>query len=409
MNKFLIIADDLTGANDTGVKLTNNGIPVKVYFSAFNITPRYSCVIDTETRNVSESKAYDKVKTIMASINLEGFDYIYKKVDSTLRGNIVSELKAICERIDPDYVVFDPALPALGRQVINEKMMVNNVELDKTEFAHDPIKPIVTDNIKRIMEETFNKKLIQYFNLKALRFNEPLDLSKKYFGFVSENDDDLAKVVNLFQHMKGKILWIGSSGLIDAITKNYESNPPAMAIVGSVSEKTREQLRYAQENGLEIISLPIYQIYSSDSYSKYVEQAVQILKKGKNLALVSSASLNRSDLEKTKAKFRETGIKQSEIENIVQTILAGICRRVINKYPVSGLLITGGSTAQGVLKLVKAQGTTIKEEIAFGMPLLKINGGEFDGINMISKAGAFGDSSLIMFGLNKLRSLGKKE
>ncbi|MBA1392333.1 four-carbon acid sugar kinase family protein [Lactobacillus sp. XV13L] len=409
MNKFLIIADDFTGANDTGVKLTEEGMPVNVFFSAINIVPHTSCVIDTETRNDPEKKAYEKVKTILNSIDLKRFDVIYKKVDSTLRGNIIPELKALSERLNPDYVVFAPALPALGRQVINKRLFVNGTDLKKTEFAHDPVKPVKLANVEQILTNSFGADSVQYYSLHELRSGQELDLSKRCFGFDTENDGDFAKITALFQNLKGQILWIGSSGLIEGMVKESKSSAPAIALVGSVSSKTKEQILYAQKNGLAIISLPIYEIYKAENYSQYVDQALQVLKEGNNLALVSSASLERNDLVKTKAKFKAAGISETEMEKIVQTTLAGICRRIVNKFSVSGLFVTGGATAQSILRMVKAQGTVIKEEVALGMPLLTISGGEFDGINMISKAGAFGDSSLIMFGLNKLRSLGTKE
>ena len=408
MAKFLIIADDFTGANDTGVKLTEEGMPVNVFFSAINIVPHTSCVIDTETRNDSEKTAYEKTKTILNSIDMNQFDFVYKKVDSTLRGNIVTELRAINDRFAPDYVVFAPALPALGRQVINKKVLVSGKELRKTEFACDPVKPVLLDNVETILAQSFGVNSVQYYSLKDLRSNKDLDLSKKCFGFDTENDEDFCKIVSLFQGLKGKILWVGSSGLIEGMVKKSSVATPAIALVGSVSSKTRKQILYAKENGLAIIALPIYEIYKTENYSEYVDQAVSILKKGRNLALVSSASLKRADLIKTKTSFNEAGIVGTEMENTIQMILAGICRRVIKAFPVSGLFVTGGTTAQSILRIVKAQGTVIREEVALGMPLLTVVGGEFDGINMISKAGAFGDSSLIMFGLNKLRSLGKK-
>lgn len=409
MSKFLIIADDFTGANDTGVKLTEEGMPVNVFFSAFNIVPNISCVLDTETRNDSEKAAYEKVKTILNSVDINQFDFIYKKIDSTLRGNIIPEIKAISECFLPDYIVFAPALPALGRQVMNKRLLVNGIELKKTEFAHDPIKPVKIDNIESILTKYFGANNVQYYSLRDLRNNLELDLSKKCFGFDTENDDDLGHITTLFHNLRGKILWVGSSGLIEGMVKKNKSSAPAIALVGSVSNKTRKQILYAKENGLEIISLPVYEIYKSEDYSSYVDQALHVLKSGKNLALVSSASLERANLKKTRMQFKVAGFSKSEMEEIVQRTLAGICRRVVKKFPVSGLFVTGGATAQNILRMVKAQGTVIKEEVALGMPLLTITGGEFDGINMISKAGAFGDPSLIMFGLNKLRTLGKKK
>lgn len=409
MNKFLIIADDFTGANDTGVKLTEKGTPVEVVFSALNLNPKFSCVIDTETRNDTEKIAYDKVKDIVRTISLNNYNIVYKKVDSTLRGNISDEIKALAENYNPDYVVFDPALPSMGREVINGNLLVNGRKLKKTEFAHDPLKPIKNENIESILQNVFESRLVRLYKLSELRKKDlVLDLSKKYFCFDTENDTDLSSVVRLFSKIKGKILWIGSSGLIEELINIQNKVIPSIALVGSVSEKTRDQLKYAEKNGLNLVSLPIYKIYSSGDYSKYVSQIVVLLKQHKDVIIMSSASYNREELDKTRALFKQDGIGDEQLGSIVQTVLAGVCRKVVAEQKVSGIFVTGGATAQGLLSMVNAQKTVVQEEIALGMPLLQIKGGEFDGIHIISKAGAFGDPSLLVFALKKLHSYEKR-
>ncbi|QLL73525.1 four-carbon acid sugar kinase family protein [Lactobacillus crispatus] len=409
MNKFLIIADDFTGANDTGVKLTEKGTPVEVVFSALNLNPSSSCVVDTETRNDAKNVAYGKVKDIINTINLDDYDIIYKKVDSTLRGNISDELMALTESYDPDYIVFDPALPSLEREVVNGNLLVSGEHLKKTEFAHDPLKPIENENIKKIFEQIYPTGLIRLYTLNELRNKElVLDLSKRYFCFDTENDTDMARVVHLFSGLKGKILWVGSSGLIEELINSQNEYNPSIALVGSVSEKTREQLKCAEKNGLSLVSLPIYQIYSSGDYSRYVKQITNLLKQHKDVIIMSSASYDRNELHKTRRLFKKDGICDEQLGSIVQTVLAGVCRKVISQQKVSGIFVTGGATAKGLLSMVNAEKTIVKEEVALGMPLLQIEGGEFNGINIISKAGAFGDSSLLVFALKKLHSYEKR-
>lgn len=409
MKNFLVVADDFTGANDTGVKLTERGTPVEVVFSALNLDSNSSCVIDTETRNEKSSVAYGKVKDIMGTISINNYDVVYKKVDSTLRGNISDEIAAVVDIYHPDYVVFDPALPSMGRTVVNGNLLVNGKHLKDTEFAHDPIKPIRTENIVDILKEKVNPKLIRFYDLDELhQDNLILDLSKKYFCFDTKSDTDFTQIISLFKDLKGKILWIGSAGLIESLTSNQKEYLPAIGLVGSVSQKNREQLHYAEENGINLISLPIYEIYSLGNYKKYVDRAIRLLNDNKDVVLMSSASYNRADLVKTKESFEKDGIKGDQLEEIIQTILAGICRQVVEKHKVSGIYVTGGATAHGLLNMVKAERTIVKEEIALGMPLLQIKGGEFDGINIISKAGAFGDSSFLVFALKKLSYFEKR-
>jgi uncharacterized protein YgbK (DUF1537 family) len=95
MENYLIIADDFTGSNDTGVQLRRRGIPVKVVFSDKLITGEDSCVLDTESRALKAQEAFEKVSQDVASIPFNRFSHVMKKVDSTLRGSIGAEIKAI--------------------------------------------------------------------------------------------------------------------------------------------------------------------------------------------------------------------------------------------------------------------------------------------------------------------------
>lgn len=65
MNQYLIIADDFTGANDTGVQLVRRGIPTNVVFRASGIkTDGNSYVLDTETRNLPPAEADCQIREV---------------------------------------------------------------------------------------------------------------------------------------------------------------------------------------------------------------------------------------------------------------------------------------------------------------------------------------------------------
>ena len=95
-----VIADDLTGANDTGVQFTKKG-----YSTIVSVLDEHSTIIipdnldvfvmDIETRELESKTARKRLKSILEKININKKDVVYKKVDSTLRGNIVSILLEI--------------------------------------------------------------------------------------------------------------------------------------------------------------------------------------------------------------------------------------------------------------------------------------------------------------------------
>ena len=97
MHEFVILADDFTGANDTGVQVAKRGLPVSVILRAEDIRPgSESMVIDSESRVISETDAYNRVYAMASAVEQTGgCRFLYKKVDSTLRGNITAEIKAV--------------------------------------------------------------------------------------------------------------------------------------------------------------------------------------------------------------------------------------------------------------------------------------------------------------------------
>lgn len=297
--RALIIADDFTGANDTGVKLVKLGSPVNVVFSSMNWNEKDNYVLDTETRNSDRQESKNKLLNLLKDIDFSKFSIVYKKVDSTLRGNLVEEIKVVASLFNPDYVVFDPALPSQGRIIKEANLYVNKTRLDKTEFKKDPEQPVTEINTFEILKKTFGIKESKHYSVKEIRkAGMQLDLSKKYFSFDTEDTNDLKSVIKLFENLRGKILWIGSAGLMDCLIRNKSKSLPSLALIGSVSETAEDQLKEAEKFGYQMVKLPVYKIYKSGNYDSFVNKASMSLKAGKDTILYSDASYDRKDLKK---------------------------------------------------------------------------------------------------------------
>lgn len=129
MRKFLVLADDLTGALECGVLI--EGAVVTLLAPA----PAEAAVVDTDTRHVPPAQALETVRRLTEQFPAE---MIYKKTDSTLRGNIGAELAAL----PAGRIHYAPAYPRLGRTVRGGRLYVDGVPVEQTAFAHDPREPI---------------------------------------------------------------------------------------------------------------------------------------------------------------------------------------------------------------------------------------------------------------------------
>jgi len=156
MNRFLIIADDFTGAADTGVQPARRGCPVDVSLPGSGVAePGASSVIDTETRNLAGGEACNAVRDGIRGIDFSRYGCIVKKVDSTLRGNIAEEIAAVDEAFQSELVVFMPAYPDLHRTTVDGIQLLNGVRITQTELAIDPKKPVTEDSLSNILGKVY--------------------------------------------------------------------------------------------------------------------------------------------------------------------------------------------------------------------------------------------------------------
>src|ERR1041384_5159011 len=94
---ILALADDMTGALEIGAKFSAAGMPSSISARAGPVGEAPVVVFDTETRHNSAEVAYRTVRRFVLEAGLAHLPLVYKKTDSTLRGNISAELQALAD------------------------------------------------------------------------------------------------------------------------------------------------------------------------------------------------------------------------------------------------------------------------------------------------------------------------
>lgn len=403
MNRYLIIADDFTGANDTGVQLARRGIPTSVTLKYNGIHPdSTSYVLDTESRGMDREKAYSHVKHQVSHIDFSGFRYIIKKVDSTLRGNIAMEVKAIDEIYRSELIIFMPALPDLGRTTFHGIHHLNGTPITETELAKDPVKPVTTDRLDHLLREAY-EETVTHIGLDIIRDGNISLESGRIFTFDAETNEDMQAVVRAAERLNKRTLWVGSAAIADNLLEQELKVYPSMALIASVSEVSRMQVKYAEKNGTSLISIPIYNMLDDYDASEYVDEASRLLSSGRDVILLSSATYDRDELERTVIAGELRGMKREEVSAVTQMIMGEMTKKILEKVKVSGLFLAGGDTAIGFFDRVDADGSVITGEMSTGIPMMRLSGGMFDGLKVITKAGAFGNEDAVFYGLRKLK------
>ena len=175
MAACIVVADDLTGANATGVLLTKMQYRAATIMSLDNNDPEEmqecDCLLyPTDSRGVDAQTAYRRVFEAAQALKNDNVLVYGKRIDSTLRGNLGSETDAMLDSLGEDYIaVAAPCFPSSGRIVIGNYMLVNGTPLHRTNIALDPKCPVRISEVDRLFREQSK------YQVTAIRMGEMMD------------------------------------------------------------------------------------------------------------------------------------------------------------------------------------------------------------------------------------------
>ena len=162
-----IIADDLTGANDTALQFHNQGAKTKILLDSSYKSDRKDLTevwaISSESRNCSAEEAINRVSNAVKTFDDNfSFEYYYKKIDSTLRGHIAVETLTMIDILGYDAAIIIPAFPQEGRITIGGYHLLKGVPIGRTEIAMDPHSPIMESHIPTLLKSQLNDEYDNY-------------------------------------------------------------------------------------------------------------------------------------------------------------------------------------------------------------------------------------------------------
>lgn len=399
--KMLIVADDLTGAMDTAVNAKMLKTSPVVHWNAISGAIDGICVVDTESRNLTEAEAKEKIREIVFPI-LKANDYsiVYKKIDSTMRGHIITELKTIIAEYNPDMIIVDPAFPAVGRTIKDGICYVNEVPLEDTEFANDPLAPAYTGNIPAWLSEKLGVE-VYYHPVDEIKSD--MVLLNGVHAFDTETDFHLRSLVKALPAVGSRrILLVGSAALATEFFALHRSaEKPVLAFVGSVSQQTADQIYYSRKHGVKVIKLPLLELYRSHDIESVVLQARELLELGEDVIITAAQS--RDDYYDALQYEKENQLPEGSLSRFIKEVMGALGKAIVPTAELSGIFITGGDTAISVLNSLEAEGAEVKFEAVKGFVVSSLRGGLRPGLKIITKAGAFGQEADLYMCMQRLK------
>lgn len=415
MVKLLIIADDFTGALDTGVQFAAGGAETRV---VTNVEYDFESageevqvlVLDAETRHLKKEEAYEVVFRISRRAFESGVPYLYKKTDSALRGNVGAELKAVLDATGRPSIHFLPAFPRMNRITRNGIHYIDGVPVHESVFGRDPFEPVTCSSIRQMIESgtpvTVVSEMEQWRPCPGIMVYD------------ASTDRELTETGRFLMEAGELHIMAGCAGfagvLPDLLHLNGRTDrkirltEPFFVACGSVNPITRSQLDFAQKRGCGRIRLTppqkLEQGYYETAEGKYFLDEWARRAAGQKLCMLDTNDPPGGG--ETLEYARERGISLEDLRVRISSTLGYILKALLERGLGGTLLITGGDCLTGFMKHIGCETIAPVCEMAPGTVLSEI---ELQGrrLGVISKSGGFGPETLLMDLARKIE--GKEE
>lgn len=352
-----VIADDLTGCGDVSYFFTRRGLKTRIFIDSSNIDRRdaMGCdvlVINTDTRLVRPSVSYRRVARAAALLKRSGVRYFFKKIDSTLRGNIGPELDAFMAALHIRKLSLIAAFPAMGRKTCNGFQYVNDKKIEDTFFGKDPRNRIVSSHIPTLLRLTAERgDRIRVFDAVSTR--------------------DLENIVR----KNPSRYFAGSAGILEALASAWPVFPQRRAFKPAADRIHADVL-----------------IVCGSMHPINRRQLKEVQKKRKCLTLCKSG-----DKKRVRGTYIiRTPVRKGRAHLISQRIVRRTIE-LIRRKNIEKLMLIGGDTAQKVCRALKIKFLDVSYTLEHGIVGTRAN----TGLPVILKPGGFGTKKSIVYALQK--------
>jgi uncharacterized protein YgbK (DUF1537 family) len=404
--RIAVIADDLTGAADTGVQFCPAIGPVLLTTGTSGLSigrPDLPAglAVSTDSRHLDGRSAGLAVQRSASRIGALAPDTIYKKIDSCLRGNLGAELDAVLEATGAAASFVAPAYPAQGRTTVDDVHRLHGVPVADTEIGRDPLGPVRESRLSMLLAGQ-SRHSIGRIGLDRLgesderlstRVQALIDSGCHHLVFDAKTTDHLDTIARLARRCGSTILPVGSAGLAASLARimaGEQAAPPRarrstvkrwLFVCGSASAVlTRQASRLAAATGWPLLSFSPAKLLAGDG------AAVQAIDGSQSLILTIAA---------------DTAEPAEAPDRIVRS-LAAIGADLLPKSRPDALFLSGGDTAEAVRCRVGADGLLLHEELLPGLVRSELVGGRHSGLTVITKAGSFGEDDTLITLVNHL-------
>ena len=400
MISLAVIADDLTGAADTGIQFGCFGGPVLLVphqeLSAFNPESiKGVLTVSTESRNLSPAAAGERVRQTGMAVYRMKPQLIYKKIDSCMRGNVGAEVAALADVVGCRGALIAPAFPVQGRTTLHDVHYVHNIPVADSEMAHDPASPVRASRLSELIALQYRQPVGRIDaadldeNPRHLKtfVEDLLKQGRRLITCDAAHQRHLEVIARLAGDQFPHLLMAGSAGLAQALVRcrfeETEARPASRAAMGN-------HLLFVCGSGSNVLRSQVETLIRKTGVPRY------ILVPGRPTALSDRTNTIAKDLDSGAVVLQLAPVESLVYDNSAARQMATEIAAIVRCRRPDGLFLSGGDTAAAVLGAIGASAVLLQVEILPGVIQGTVMGGVGNGLPVVTKAGAFGEPDTLL-------------
>ncbi len=381
-------------------------------------------IVDTDSRDCPPESAEERVTSACRAIQASGAKLVYKKIDSTLRGNVGLELDVVRRELGIQTVVLAPAFPQMGRTTIGGYQLVDGVPVGRT-AAGNGTSSSAFSNILNILAVQ-SSVASQLFSLDSLDdYSTDLETmaartNGEHVVAVCDSvlSDNLEAVLSATMAAAPDALLCGSGGLAQClanrmsesatgdgetgIERSTSRSGPVAVIAGSMHAATVGQVKQAELDAticvIRVDPTALVGATSASEANRVIVEGLDAADRGRHVLVAFSGEMTADEL----MKDGHESMGCSAIVKQLGLALGRIGSGLVKGNNIGGLVLTGGETAGQVVRALEATGTRLTDVVMEGVTKCTLTDGVHEGLPVIVKPGGFGKADALLSCIQRL-------
>lgn len=345
-----VIADDFTGAAELAGISLRYGLTAELCTGEVAATNADVLIVSTDSRSLKKEQALEITSTILKQVLKLNPVFIYKKIDSVLRGYVTEELKLQMQLTGLTKAFVLPANPSLGRRINNGIYYVQGTPIAETGFAADPEFPVKSSSVQELLNDE---------SVLVIKPTNELTAEKIFVGEASSAAD----VQQWADKINADFVLAGAGDFYTALLakkfeqkeqKEIQLQSPFMYVCGTAYDQSVNYVKAVEER-LPVVSYLSKNILAGEEDEQWFLQCKEIINKEQKIIVGFDAK--QIPAETTAVRLRSA--------------MAKVIKKLLEQNQVKEVLIEGGSSAMAIFHEMNIHHLVPVNELSRGVVRMK--------------------------------------